>query len=123
VTCVEPGRHELDGSRVFVNVEAYTTRPVERCAWEAHRRYADIQFLVRGRERIDYAAASMLKRTQAYDSERDVTFYAGDGAPLQLTEGMFAIFLPQDAHRPCVAVGEPEAVRKAVAKVLLAETP
>ncbi len=119
---VEPGRHDLDGDRVFVNVQEYTTRPASDGLWEAHRKYADIQAIVRGRERIGYAPLAEMVEDRAYDGEADVAFYrdeGGAGSTLVAREGMFAIFLPRDVHMPCLVDGAAGAVRKAVAKVLL----
>ena len=47
------GRHELDGDRLFALVQEYTTKPIEQCKWEAHRRYCDVQFVARGAEFIN----------------------------------------------------------------------
>ncbi|MFW6059540.1 MAG: YhcH/YjgK/YiaL family protein [Phycisphaeraceae bacterium] len=116
---VDLGRHELDGERVFVNVQEYTTRPAEEAVWEAHCKYADIQLIVTGRERIGYAPLATMSEDTAYDAEKDAAFYRGEGTQLIAPEGMFAIFLPQDVHMPGVADGAPSPVRKAVAKILL----
>ncbi len=116
---VELGKHELDGERVFVNVQQYTTKPAEDSIWEAHRKYADIQFIVSGRERIGYAPLDTVAVDKPYDAEIDAAFYKGEGTQLIVPEGMFAIFLPQDVHMPGIADGAPAPVRKAVAKILL----
>lgn len=115
----ELGRHELDGDRVFINVQEYTTKPLEDAIWEAHRKYADIQLIVTGRERIGYAPLGTVTETTAYDADKDAAFYRGEGTELIAPEGMFAIFLPQDVHMPGLADGAPAPVRKAVAKILL----
>lgn len=114
-----PGRHELDGERLFVNVEEYTSKPVDQGKWEAHRKYADIQLILSGRERMDYAPIDTMREVVAYDPEKDAAFFEGEGMPLIVEPGMFAVFLPHDVHRPNLAPAEPAPVRKAVAKVLL----
>jgi beta-galactosidase beta subunit len=35
---LEPGRHELDGTRLFALVSDYVPRPIAECRWEAHHR-------------------------------------------------------------------------------------
>jgi YhcH/YjgK/YiaL family protein len=50
-----PGRHELDGKRLFALVSDYTPKPLAECRWEAHRRYLDLQYLVSGIERMGVA--------------------------------------------------------------------
>lgn len=113
------GRHDLDGDRLFALVQEYSTRPVADCRWEAHRRYVDVQFVARGVERIDVANVADMRVVEAYDATKDVAFFAGEGDAITLRAGTFAIFAPQDVHRPCVAVATPEPVRKIVIKAQL----
>jgi hypothetical protein len=44
------GRHELDGNKLFVLVDEYITREEKETQFEAHKKYADIQYLVFGQE-------------------------------------------------------------------------
>ena len=46
------GRHELDGNNLFVLVDEYITREEKETQFEAHKKYADIQYLVFGQEKI-----------------------------------------------------------------------
>ena len=77
--------------------------------------------VLEGREIIAYApVAAMDEVTVPYNPEKDVTFYQGNGAVMELCDGDFAIYFPQDAHKPCVRPeGAGETVRKAVVKVRL----
>ncbi|MBK7541977.1 MAG: YhcH/YjgK/YiaL family protein [Candidatus Competibacteraceae bacterium] len=43
------GRHELAGDALFALVQDYHTKPQSEGFWEAHRRYTDLQFIVRDR--------------------------------------------------------------------------
>lgn len=113
------GRTTLDGDRLFANVDEYTTRPIEPCRLEAHRRYLDIQYMVRGVEQIGYTVLDGLDVLVPYDESRDVGFYKGGFDRFTLREGMFAVFAPHDAHAPQIAAAEPIAVRKIVVKVAL----
>ena len=36
---------------------------------------------------------------------------------MDVSEGSYCIFFSNDIHRPCIAAGEPAAVKKAVLKV------
>ena len=114
---IEPGRYELDGDRVFALVQEYPTRPAEQAVWEAHHRYADVQFIVAGRELMGHAPLASMTESQAYDESKDVVFFEGEGPLLPFGTGMFAVFFPQDVHMPGVADGEPGPVRKVVVKV------
>jgi YhcH/YjgK/YiaL family protein len=111
------GRHEIDGEKLFVIIQDYMTRPLEQCRWEAHRKYIDIQFLLSGAERMGHARVDALKVVDPYDAAKDVAFYDGEGDYCAVEAGMFAVFYPDDAHRPCVAIDAPTAARKAVFKV------
>ena len=47
---VPDGRYEIQGDQVFAMVQSYDTKPREQGKWEPHRQYADIQFMITGRE-------------------------------------------------------------------------
>jgi biofilm protein TabA len=104
------GRYELDGDRLFAIVQRYQTKPSADAAWEAHRRYIDVQYVVEGAERIGYAALrDGLRAAKPYDAEKDVAFFDARGDLFELAVGSFAIFGPQDVHAPGLAAGRPEA--------------
>ena len=111
------GRTDIDGDHLFALIQEYSTRLESECSWEAHRKYIDIQFLATGSERIDYAPLSSLKITKPYDPVKDRAELTGAGSSLDLRAGMFAIFFPTDAHRPCVAATASAQVKKIVLKV------
>jgi YhcH/YjgK/YiaL family protein len=111
------GRHELQGSEVFAIVQQYETKPREQGFWEAHRRYIDVQYVVEGIERMGYANLNALSVRDAYDAEKDYLILDGDGDWFTVAAGHFAIFAPQDAHMPSLAVHAPATVRKIVVKV------
>ena len=116
------GKHELDGEDLYVSIDEYNSKPIEQGRFEAHRKYADVQYIVSGHERIGYTTLDALEEEQAYDEQRDVAFYKGEGTMLDMQAGRFTVFLPQDAHMPCIAAnGKPEPVRKVVVKVRIGE--
>ena len=119
MTAVALGRHELDGDRLIAIVQEYVTKPADRCIWEAHRRYVDVQYVVHGTERIGHAALAGCGERAAYDSGRDVALYDPGTEFVTLTAGMLAILGPDDVHAPGAAVDEPRAVRKVVMKVAI----
>jgi biofilm protein TabA len=111
------GRHNLDGDRLFVLVQEYTTRSPGECKWEAHRMYIDVQYLVRGTERMGFSNIAQATEQEPYDAARDVAFFQPGEDYVTVREGMLAIFGPEDVHAPCGAVGHPSAVRKIIIKV------
>ena len=115
------GRLELQGSDLFALVQEYPTRPRELGKWEAHRRYIDVQYVASGTEVIGHTPVSSLIVTEAYSEKEDIAFFSGEGSFLTVSEGMFAIFFPHDAHMPCLALTTPGPVRKIVLKVRVDE--
>jgi len=115
------GRHALDGEAVFAIVDAYDSRPLESCFWEAHRNYIDVQYIVSGVEAMDVAPIEFAVESKPYDPGKDFAVFTVSDAHasrLVVTPGQFVIFFPTDVHRPCVAPnGIIAPVRKIVVKV------
>lgn len=105
------GKQELDGKALFAIVQRYPGRPMEEMAWEAHRRYADVQFIFSGKEKMGYVnrheglTSGNLTIKTPYNAESDVEFYQGPGDFFNVDAGAFAIFFPEDVHAPCLAAG------------------
>lgn len=116
---LESGRYEIDGKNIFAMVSEYESKKPEDCRLEAHQEYADIQYLISGREAIGYAPLNQQTVTAEYYPEKDIIFFAGETTPLILEAKMFAVFFPQDIHRPCMQIDGPELVKKVVVKVKL----
>lgn len=116
-----PGKYELEGDDMIALVQHYVTSAEGNTKFESHERYIDIQFLVSGEERIDWLSSSphMTVCDNRLNSD-DIQYYDDNGkepTELLLTEGMYAIFLPHDLHRPCRAIHEETPVRKVVIKI------
>jgi YhcH/YjgK/YiaL family protein len=112
-----PGRHELKGSDVYALIQSYNTIPHELGKWEAHRRYIDVQYMVSGVEAIGHADLDSLTVTEPYDADKDVLFLSGRGDVFTISDGMFALFFPHDAHMPKLTIDKPDLVHKIVIKV------
>jgi YhcH/YjgK/YiaL family protein len=108
----EIGRHEIDGTNAFALVSEYDSKKPEDCKLEAHQVYADIQFIVLGREAIGFAALGNQTVTAEYNPDKDIVFFSGETTPLIMEAGVFAVFFPQDTHRPCMQIDGPEKVKK-----------
>lgn len=114
---LEIGRYEIDGKEVFALVSEYDSKKHEDCRLEAHQIYADIQYIVSGREAIGYVALDGQNILSEYNPDKDIVFFSGETIQLVLESGMFAVFFPQDIHRPCMQIDGPEKVKKVVVKV------
>ena len=121
------GKHPIDGEALYASVQEYALKAPADCRWEAHRRYVDIQYIVFGREAMGSCPIDQLVISRPYDEIQDVAFFHGteaDGTLLKVEAKMFAVFFPQDAHRPMMALATPEnqpqePVKKIVLKVAL----
>jgi YhcH/YjgK/YiaL family protein len=114
------GRHLVDGERLIAMPQRYDTRLASAGKWESHRRYIDIQYILQGEELMGWANKSRLTVTEPYDPARDVACHQGTGSLIHGPADYFAIFYPEDAHMPCLAVNDrPSPVRKIVLKVAL----
>lgn len=106
----------LENADVLVKHRPMLTKPISQCTFEAHRQYADIHFLAYGEEKIGYAPVERL-RELSYDAQKDALALEGSPDTITLRPGYFMITLPQDAHMPCIAVDEPKAIGKMIAKI------
>ena len=117
------GRYEIGGRELVAIVQTYRTKTLAEGRWESHRHHADIQFIIRGRERMGIAARSAgLKVQPPYDAGGDVEFSVADAAVGQLVmveAGSFAVFFPHDVHMPNLLIDAPAEVKKVVIKVRL----
>ncbi len=113
------GDFEVDGRAVYGFIkEKQLTKENER--WEAHRRYADVQMILGGSERMGYQPYTGQTVSEPYNPDKDVEFFVGTGgSELLLNPGDFAIFLPGELHRPDCPTAKGPLSRKMVIKVLL----
>ncbi len=117
---MEPGRYTIDGDRVFANFHSYKSKPTWECRPEAHLKYIDLQYMVKGCELIGFCCYNdKMTVAEAYSEEKDVIFYKSmfPESGIIMQEGMYAIFYPQDVHRPGGQVEHASDVLKVVVKV------
>ena len=111
---------EIDGENIFAILSEYQTKDIQNCRLEAHRKYIDIQYIVSGCELIGYAPLNDQTITEEYDEEKDVIFFEGETSLVKLNAGMFAVFYPDDLHKPCIQTTEnSETVQKIVIKIII----
>ena len=111
-----PGKHAIDGDRLYVMLSHDPGRGREAARLEAHRKYIDIQYVLSGADLFGWRPLVDCRHVDApYDAERDVAFWK-DQAEVwtPLTAGTFVVFYPEDVHAPMAGT---EAMIKAVMKV------
>jgi biofilm protein TabA len=111
-----PGRHAIDGERLFVSIDHIEGRGRTGARLESHRRYIDIQLGIEGAEEIGWRPlADCRSPSGRFDEDRDIGFY--DDLPeswVTVPPGRFAIFFPADAHAPLGGIGW---LKKAIFKI------
>ena len=115
---IEPGKYNVDGDEIFAIVSEYSTKEHADARPEAHERYIDIQYLVKGEELMGYAPLEDQEVMVPYDVDKDLVFYHAEVSPVKVSEGMFAVFYPCDIHAPSMKIEESKPVKKVVIKVL-----
>ena len=112
------GRTEIDGERLFCNIQEYASKTPEEVQGEAHRKYIDFQCILSGEEKIGYFPLDQAGEALEEHPEKDIWFYRNTkGTELMLYAGMFAVFYPQDMHIPCQVIDKSVKVKKAVFKI------
>jgi len=115
---IAPGTYQIN-PRVKAIVSEYETKVQNEVGYEAHRKNIDIQYLLKGEERVACLPVEKLKETTPYSEEKDAAFFTASIQPIEMTlgDGFFAIFFPQDGHMPQLSVDKPMMVKKVVVKV------
>ena len=104
---------------VRASVQRYTSFGWDENKFEAHEKYFDIQYVVKGREVCGVCSRDGLSVAVPYDKDSDIVFFAEPEhcSKVYLAEGDFIILSPEDAHKPrCMADRQIE-VSKIVLKV------
>ncbi|EOH75243.1 MULTISPECIES: YhcH/YjgK/YiaL family protein [Enterococcus] len=96
------------------------TKPIEEAQFEAHRKYADLQIVLKGEEYIAWNKLTDLTEVLPYDSEKDVQKFVGQNThKMKISEGMAYICFPWDGHQAVFHVDQPLHFMKAVIKLEL----
>lgn len=104
---IPDGKYPIDGEALVGGVNRYRTAPYADKQWEAHRLYGDIQVVLAGEELCGHGPLTGLAVTRPYQPDKDVEKYVPPTQPVRmihLKPGLFAVFLPDDAHQPGVQV-------------------
>ncbi len=113
----DKGCHEIDGSRLFVNIVEYTTTEAENRFWEAHKNYLDVHVMLRGKEQIDLNFIQNMDVKEFVEKDDFLPMEGEKNSSVVLEAGDFLVCYPSDGHRTAVAVGEPQTIKKAIFKV------
>jgi len=120
ISILEEGKYQIEGENVYLIIQNYTTKPEREKKWESHCKYIDIQYVISGNEYMDHSLITNLIPAEEYSESKDILFYKElnyNFSRLFIQAGFFAVFFPQDGHKPGCHILEPFNVKKAVIKV------
>jgi YhcH/YjgK/YiaL family protein len=109
---IKEGKYEIDGDNIYAMVNEYNTKDRSACFLEAHRKYIDIQYVVKGSELFGYAPFESQKPHAVYDAEKDFELFNEEPSFVKFDTGMFAIFFPGDLHMPGIKAYSSSKVKK-----------
>lgn len=111
---MEEKEYELKNG-AYAIYQVYNTK--ENADLEAHRKFIDIQIILKGKEKIEVTKIDGLKVKTPY--VYDVVFFEDpeEVTTLEMIKETFTIFYPKDAHKPCIQFDGIEEVIKIVIKV------
>ena len=84
---------------------------------EAHRKYLDIQYIVKGKEVMGWADLADCQIQGEFNETKDIGMYAGDFTFTTINEGICYVVFPEDAHMPGRHLDVPNDFVKVVVKL------
>ena len=114
LSTLAPGRHDIIGDDLYVNIAEASPRTREEAKLESHRKMIDIQIPLTASEEMGYTPLCDLPEAP-YDEGKDIAFYnETPQSYFEVTPKQFVIFFPHDGHAPAIS---PRPWRKAIFKV------
>ena len=116
---LEVGKYRIVDDKVFALVQEYQTK--ENVVFEAHKKFIDIQFIIKGAERLGFCDIANCEFSSGYDKLKDIEFFNSfkHANFINLIENNFMIFFPTDAHAPSLNINFSTPVKKIVVKVAI----
>lgn len=108
----------LSDDGLYANIEEYITK--DSSLFESHRKYIDIQYVVKGKEFVRVTSFDLSKNSviKPYDEKKDIEFFESNLYQQVMLDGSnFLVLFPEDAHMPCMKVDSNEQVKKVVIKI------
>jgi biofilm protein TabA len=118
---IKPGKYPIQGDTLTAAVTEGPAKELDKAAWEAHRRYVDLQYVIRGREKMAVAPIDSAELVKPYDEKKDVANYKAEGTYYTAGPGTYFLFFPADVHRPSIRAEGYDTVKKIVLKIRVAD--
>jgi biofilm protein TabA len=114
---LKPGKYLIDSDNVYAIITEAPSKTFDQSAWESHRKYIDLQYVIAGKEKIGLVQISSATVTKPYDESKDFANYSAEGKYYVAKPGTFFLFFPEDVHRPNIEVKGYDVVKKLVIKI------
>ncbi len=113
----EDGKYELINENVFAIVSTLKDATANEVKLEAHKKYIDIHFIIRGTESFGIKPTHYcLFPIGSFDIDKDVLLYEdSEFETLLLTKGDCVIVFPEDAHAPTL---QTKGLKKVILKII-----
>lgn len=121
LTKIKPGKYPIDGDNLYAIVTEAPSKEFDASAWESHRKYIDLHYIIKGQETIGMAPVSKATVTKPYNEANDAANYNVEGQYFLATPTTIYLFFPQDAHRPNIKAAGYDVVKKVVLKIKYVE--
>ena len=118
---VKTGRHNIDGDNVYALVTEAPSKDYDKTAFESHKNYIDLQYVITGEENMGRTMVESLNVDKPYNERADIAYYTGDGKIYTVSQNSFLLFFPGEAHRPNITPGGNKVVKKVVIKIRVAK--
>ena len=114
------GEYVIDPGNVIATVWEGTPKELKDINWEAHRKFNDLQYIIKGKVRMGLASItdprSVVKLP--YNDQTDIENFSVSGEKYYDAQpGTFFIFSPMDIHRPAIKLPRNDIIKKIVIKV------
>lgn len=116
LTDLTPRTIPLSGENKIL-VQAGATKHYEGRQLEAHRRFLDIQLILKGSEQVGWAPIDALTAATEYNEAKDCCMYEGNCEFMNIPAGYCYVVFPEDAHMPGSHLDEPGEYTKLVVKL------
>ncbi|MGL6312973.1 YhcH/YjgK/YiaL family protein [Vibrio sp. WXL103] len=115
----EDGQYALSMSGAYVVLARAKTSPKDQRSAKFHKHYLDIELLLEGREAIGFSNHLEDELVEMESLEHDIKICKAikDEQFVTLAPGDFALFYPNQPHRPLCTAEEAGMVRKAIIKI------
>jgi YhcH/YjgK/YiaL family protein len=114
------GKYPIAGDSAFAMVSENATKDLADVKWEHHEKYIDIQYVIKGEEKMGIAPFFEATAIDPYNETKDIGFYNLPDSSTNYydaTPADILIFFPQDAHRPSLKTKKFDHNKKIVIKV------